>query len=97
MKDICPCPNTGCPNHGDCAKCTASHVRKGYLSYCSFHTILPTIRDLIAADPDSPTARKLDALIQPQLEAYEKMKAANSLSQADLDKRLAKVAEYGAE
>ena len=94
MKDICPCPNPACPNHGDCAKCTSSHLRKGYLSYCAFHTILPSLRKAIAESPDSLVAKKLSALIEPQLEAYEKLKAQHGISQEELDRRLARVAEF---
>jgi len=94
MEDICPCPNPNCPNHGDCAKCNSSHIRKGYLSYCAFHTILPALRQVIAESPDSPAAKKLDSLIQPQLAAYEKLKAKHGLSQEELDRKFAKVANF---
>ena len=59
MKEICPCPNQDCPNHGDCEKCISRHLKKGYLNYCAFHTILPLLREAIDADPDSPAAQKL--------------------------------------
>jgi len=92
VEDICPCPNLTCPNHGDCARCTSSHIRKGYLSYCAFHTVLPALRDVLAEDAESPTAQKLNGLIQPQLDAYDKLKAEYGLAQEELDRRLAEVA-----
>lgn len=94
MKNICPCPNLSCPNHGDCAKCTSRHVRKGYLSYCAFHTILPSIKQVIDADPGSQAAMKLDALIKPQLQAYEKLMDQNNLTQENQNMLLKKVSEY---
>lgn len=96
MKDICPCPNPACPNHGDCSKCTGSHIRKGYLSYCAFHTILPTIERLIKEDPGSPAAEKLKGLIDPQLKAYRKLMDKHGISEKECRRRLKKVAEYGA-
>ena len=94
MKEICPCPNLNCPNHGDCEKCTSRHLRKGFLNYCGFHTLLPTIKQVIDNDPESPTAKKLDALIGAQLSAYEKLMKDHRLSQESQDRLLKKVAEF---
>lgn len=30
----CPCPNSGCPRHGDCKKCAEYHAKNGGTSYC---------------------------------------------------------------
>lgn len=75
-------------------KCSSSHVRKGYLSYCAFHTILPALRGVIDESPDSPASRRLEALIRPQLEAYDKLKLKHGLSQEELDRRLTEVAKF---
>ena len=94
MKDICPCPNLNCPNHGYCDKCTSRHMRKGILNYCSFHTLLPTIKQVIDDDPESPAAKKLEALIGARLQAYEKLMNKHGLSQENQNRLLKKVAEY---
>lgn len=94
LKEICPCPNLNCPNHGYCDKCTSRHVRLGYLSYCAFHTILPTIKQVIDDAPESPTAKKLDALIRPQLQAYEKLMNEHGLSRENQERLLKKMANY---
>ena len=94
MKDICPCPNLNCPNHGCCDKCTSRHLRKGFLNYCGFHTILPTIRQAIDESPESSAAKKLDALIGAHLQAYEKLMDTHDLSQESQDRLLQKVAQY---
>ena len=94
MKDICPCPNLNCPNHGDCEKCTSRHVRKGFLNYCAFHTLLPTIQQAIDEAPQSPTAKKLDASIGAQLRAYEKLMKEHGLSQENRARLLKKVAAF---
>jgi hypothetical protein len=95
MTGNCSCPNATCPNHGDCEACTSSHVSKGYLSYCAFQTILPALRGILDASPPSEASEKLEALIAPQLEAYEKLKARHGLSQEELDRRLACFADSG--
>ena len=94
IKEICPCPNLTCPNHGDCEKCISRHVRLGFLNYCAFHTILPTIKQVIDDDPESPTAKKLNDLIQAQLQAYEKLMNDHGLSRENQNSLLKKVAEY---
>ena len=30
----CPCPSTGCPNHGYCEKCRENHHSQGGKTYC---------------------------------------------------------------
>jgi len=94
MKEICPCPNLNCPNHGYCDKCTSRHARLGYLNYCAFHTILPTIKQVINEDPNSAAAKKLEGLIGPQLQAYEKLMKENNLSHENQDVLFKKVTEY---
>lgn len=94
MNDICPCPNLDCPNHGICENCNSRHTRLGYLSYCAFHTILPSIRKIISADPESVAAKKLEALITPQLEAYDKLMKKYHLTKENQDELLKKVAAY---
>ncbi|EFK08685.1 conserved domain protein [delta proteobacterium NaphS2] len=93
MKEICPCPNLSCPNHGYCEKCISRHLRAGFLNYCAFHTILPTLKQVIDSDPESPAAKKLDDLIQAQLQAYEKLMDKHGLSQESQNSLLKKVAE----
>lgn len=95
MKDNCPCPNLACSNHGDCAKCTGSHIGKGYLSYCAFHTILPTLEKVIENDPDSAIAARLRGLIDPQLQAYKDLMSKHGVTDATCKSRLKQVAEYG--
>ncbi len=94
IKEICPCPNLKCPNHGICEKCISRHVRKGFLNYCAFHTLLPTMREVIEASPESETAKKMEGLIQLQLQAYEKLMEENGLTQNDQDALLKQIAEY---
>lgn len=94
MKEICPCPNLYCPNHGYCDKCISRHMRKGSLNYCAFHTLLPTIKQFIDVAPESPTAKKLDALIGTQLQAYEKRMKEHGLTQGNQNRLLNMVAEY---
>ena len=94
MKEICPCPNLNCPNHGDCEKCTSRHVRLGYLNYCAFQTILPTFKQMIHDAPESPMAKKLDDLLGLQLAAYEKLMNEHDLLRENQDKLLKMVAAY---
>ena len=94
MEEICPCPNLNCPNHGDCEKCTSRHVRIGFLNYCGFHTLLPTLKQVIDDAPESPIAKKLDGLIKAQLQAYDNLMSEHSLSQENQDRLLKKVAEF---
>ncbi len=94
MKAICPCPNLTCPNFGQCDKCTSRHLRKGFLSYCAFHTILPTLQEVVAEDPESPAAKKLDGLLKAQLQAYEKLMQTHGLTRERQDALLNKVAAH---
>ena len=73
VKEICPCVNLECPNHGDCEQCTSRHLSKGSLNYCGFHTILPSLREAIEASPESPTAKKLSDLIEKTSRVYDKL------------------------
>ncbi len=94
IKEICPCPNVKCPNHGDCVKCNSRHVRLGYLNYCAFHTLMPALRQVIDETPETQTAKKLDALLSLQLQSYDKLMNENGLLQENQDKLLKKVGEY---
>ena len=94
MKNICPCPNLSCSNHGDCAKCTSSHIRKGYLNYCGFYTILPTLKQLMADASDEKTKEKINELIQPQLDAYAALMKKHNVSQQQCDELFSKFVEY---
>lgn len=97
MKEICPCPNLKCPNHGNCQNCTSRHTRLGNLNYCAFQTILPKIEQVIANSDDSKTKQELEALISPQLQAYEKLMLKHGLSlesQARLFKRVTEYSDY---
>ena len=70
------------------------HLRKGFLNYCGFRTLLPTIKQVRDEAPESPTAQKLDALMRAQLQAYEKLMNEHRLSQDNQDRLLKKVAEF---
>lgn len=94
MKEICPCPNLNCPNHGDCEKCISRHARKGFLNYCAFHTILPSLQKVMDEAPESATAKKLGALITPQLKAYETLMNEHGLTQENQERLFKKVSEY---
>jgi hypothetical protein len=94
MKDICPCHNLDCPNHGNCENCTSRHLKKGALNYCGFHTILPTLQDAIAASPESPTAKKLSALIENTQAVYAKLLEKNDLTKETQGRLLEKVADF---
>ncbi len=93
IKEICPCPKIACANHADCEKCTSSHLKKGSLNFCGFHTILPTLQEAIAASPESATAKKLNALIEGQLQTYEKLMTSNNLSKENQNVLLQKMSE----
>ncbi len=94
MKDICPCHKLDCPNHGNCEKCTSRHLRKGTLNYCGFYTILPTLKEAIAASPESPTAKKLSSLIETREENYDKLLEKNGLTREGQDRLLKSVADF---
>lgn len=94
IKEICPCHNLDCPNHGVCENCTSRHLHKGSLNYCGFHTILPTLREAIDASPDSPTARKLTALIENTQAIYAKLLDKHGLSGDNQQRLLKKMADF---
>lgn len=94
MKEICPCPNLKCPNHGNCQNCTSRHTRLGNLNYCAFQTIMPKIEQVISETSDSGTIQKLEGLIRPQLQAYESLMNKHGLSKEHQAELLKKVTEY---
>ena len=94
MKEICPCPNLKCPNHGFCDKCNSRHLRGNFLNCCSFYTILPTLQEAIDASPESPTAKKLATLVGDRLQAYEKLREKHGISKESQEQLLKGMAEY---
>lgn len=94
MKDICPCVNLDCPNHGNCEKCTSRHLRKGSLNYCAFYTVLPQLQEAIKASPESPTAQKLASMTEKRVEAYGKVMAKRGLTEKGQAQLLQKVADF---
>jgi hypothetical protein len=94
MKDICPCVNMDCPNHGNCEKCTSRHLKRGYLNYCAFYTVLSELQEAIAASPESPTAKKLTSTIENRLANYGKLMERHGLSQKGQDQLLKEVADF---
>lgn len=94
MKEICPCPNLKCPNHGCCDRCISRHLRLGFLNYCAFQTLVPAMKQVMETEPESPLSQKFDALISAQLQAYEQLMGEHGLTQESRDSLLKKVAEY---
>ncbi len=94
MRDICPCVNLDCPNHGNCENCTSRHLRKNSLNCCGFYTVLPELQEAIKASPESPTARKLASLIDSRLELYDKLTAKHGLNNQEQEQLLKKVADF---
>ncbi len=94
MKEICPCHNLDCPNHGYCEKCISRHLRIGSLNYCSFHTVLPTLQEAIDASPESPTAKKLASMTGNALEIYGKLMEKQGLSKEGQERLLKMVTEF---
>ena len=94
MKDICPCVNLDCPNHGNCEKCTSRHLCKGALNYCAFYTVLPELQEAIEASPESPTAQKLASMIKNRLKTYGKLTAKHGLTDQGQEQLLKKVADF---
>jgi hypothetical protein len=82
-----------CPNHGFCDQCTGRHLRLGYLNYCGFRTILPTLEKAIQASPESETAKQLKALIETANKAYSALMEKHGLSPADQEEKVKKVSE----
>ena len=94
MKDICPCVNLDCPNHGNCAKCTSRHLSKGSLNYCAFYSVLSELQEAIAASPESPTAKRLALMTENRLATYGKLMEKHGLSKEGQDELLKKVADF---
>jgi hypothetical protein len=94
MKEICPCPNLQCPNHGVCENCTSRHLKLGLLNFCAFHTILPKLQEAIESSPESPTAKSLTTLIGNQSQAYAKLMEKHGISEENQEQLLKQVAEY---
>ena len=94
IKEICPCPNLTCPNHGYCDKCTSRHLKLGYLNYCGFNTILRVLQKAIQASPDSETAKQLSAMIERLTQAYSALMEKHGLTQEHQQDLLKKVADY---
>ena len=94
VEEICPCHKLECPNHGNCEKCTSRHLRMGALNYCGFYTILPTLKEAIEASPESPTAKKLTALIEAREETYETLLEKHGLIREGQEQLLKKMADF---
>ena len=94
MKELCPCPNLECPNHGNCQNCTSRHARLGSLNYCAFQTILPKIEQWIAECSDVETTQKMEGLIKPPLQIYDKLMGKHGLSKENQAELLKKVSHY---
>ena len=94
MKEICPCPNLECPNHGICENCTSRHLRKGSLNFCGLHTILPALQEAIEASPESPTAKKLASLLENTSKIHAGLREKHGISMERQEQRLKEVAGY---
>ena len=94
MKEICPCHNLDCPNHGICEKCISRHLRIGSLNYCSFHTVLPTLQEAIDTSPESPTAKKLASMIGNAQEIYGNLMEKHGLSKERQERLLKMVTDF---
>ncbi len=94
IKEICPCVNLDCPNHGKCENCTSRHLKRGYLNYCAFHTILPVLQEAIDASPESPSARKLAALVEKTQATYARLRDKHGLSLEENDALLKQMADF---
>ena len=94
VEEICPCHKLECPNHGICEKCTSRHLRMGSLNYCGFYTILPTLKEAIAASPESPTAKKLTSLIETREELYDKLLEKHGLTKEGQEALLQKMRDF---
>ena len=79
--NICPCVNLNCANHGNCKDCTSRHLKKGTLNYCGFYSVLPVLEEAVAASPDSESAKKINALIERQTDAYKKLMETHCLTE----------------
>ena len=94
VKEICPCVNLECPNHGNCEKCTSRHLSKGFLNSCGFHTILPFLQEAIEASPESPTAKKLADLVDKTSGVYDKLMEKHGISKEDKERLLEEMANF---
>ena len=94
IKEICPCPNMGCPNHGICDQCTSRHIRLGYLNYCAFHTLVPALEKVIESHPDSPVSKDLETLIDIQSRSYDKLMEKHGLAKENQDRLFQLMATY---
>jgi hypothetical protein len=94
MKEICPCHNLDCPNHGYCEKCISRHLRIGSLNYCAFHTVLPTLQEAIDTSPESPTAKKLASMIGNTQEIYGNLMEKHGLSKERQERLLKMVTDF---
>jgi len=70
------------------------HLNQGYLNFCGFNTILPTLRKCIEASPNSPAAEQLQAEIDKKLRAYQKLREKHGLDEENRDRLLKMVADY---
>lgn len=94
IEEICPCVNVECPNHGKCENCTSRHLKRGYLNYCAFHTILPALQEAIDASPESPTAQKLAALVEKTRATYARLRDKHGLSEEGNKELLKQMADF---
>jgi hypothetical protein len=93
-KEICPCVNLHCVNHGDCEKCTSAHLKQRSLHYCAFYSVLAELQEAMAASPESPTAKRLATMIEPRLATYRKRMEKYGLSEEREEKLLEEVADF---
>lgn len=94
IKEICPCPNLDCPNHGFCDRCISRHLRAGYLNFCAFYTVLPALQEAIEADRESLTAKKLRTMTGNLLNAYARLMEKHHISKESQERLLKMVADY---
>jgi len=66
----------------------------GSLNYCGFYTILPTLKEAIAASPESPTAKKLSSLIETREELYDKLLEKHGLTKEGQESQLKKMTDF---
>lgn len=96
-KNICPCPNLDCPNHGDCEKCTSRHLRLKTLNYCAFYSILGELEAAVNASPDTEAARIIKNRIDRQTKVYIKCKSKYEITENQLNElriRKSKLSEH---
>jgi hypothetical protein len=83
-KNVCPCPNLDCMNHGNCMNCTSRHLRIGSLNYCAFYSILDELKQAVSVSPDSPSAQIIKKRIERQTNHYSKCMKKNDISEKHL-------------